>query len=74
MDEAVEDGVSIGQVADDRVPVLGGELAGDDGRSAAVAFLEDFQEIVAAWASRGSRPQSSRMRSWTPPRARVMRA
>ena len=46
VDEAVEDGVGIGRIADHRVPVLDGKLTGDDGRSAAVAFFED-QEVVA---------------------------
>ena len=47
VDEAVEDGVGVGRVADDGVPVLDGQLAGDDGRSPAVAFFEDFQKVVA---------------------------
>jgi hypothetical protein len=36
VDEAVEDGVGVGWIADHRVPVLDGELAGDDGGAAAV--------------------------------------
>ena len=46
MDEPVEDGVGVGRVCDDRVPVLDGKLAGDDGRSAAIAFFQDLKEIV----------------------------
>ena len=46
MDEAVEDRIGIGRVANDRVPILHGELAGDDGRAAAIAFFQDFQQIV----------------------------
>ncbi len=46
MDEAVEDGVGIGRIADHGVPILDGQLAGDDGRAAAVAFLKDFQQVV----------------------------
>lgn len=47
MDEAVEDGVGVGWIADHRVPVLDGELAGDDGGAPPVAFLEDLQEVVS---------------------------
>ena len=48
MDEAVEDGVGIGRVADHRVPVLDGKLTGDDGGSAAVAIFEDLEQVVAS--------------------------
>ena len=47
MDQAVEDGISVGWVTDQRVPLINGKLAGDDGRMAAVAVLEDLQEVVA---------------------------
>ena len=47
VDEAVEDGVGVGRVADHLVPFVDGELAGDDGGAAAVAFFEDLEEIVA---------------------------
>jgi hypothetical protein len=47
VDEAVENGVGIGRVADDGMPVLDGELAGYDGRSPAVPFFENLQEIVS---------------------------
>ena len=47
VDEAVEDGVGVGGVADEGVPVGDGELAGDEGGSSAVAIFEDFQQIVA---------------------------
>src|SRR5258708_34459063 len=47
MDQAVEDGVGVGGVADQRVPLIDGELAGDDGGAMAVAVLEDLQEVVA---------------------------
>lgn len=33
--------------ADQRVPLIDGELAGDDGGAAAVAVLQDLQEVVA---------------------------
>ncbi len=43
--EPIEDGVAEGGVAYDIVPVLEGELTGDEGGSASVAVLEDFQQI-----------------------------
>jgi len=48
MDQAIEDGVGIGGVADQRVPLIDRELAGDDGGAAAVAVLKDLQEVVAS--------------------------
>ena len=53
---------------------IGLDLAGQDGRAAAVAFFEDLVRSRRAPASSGSRPQSSRMRSWAPFRLRMMRA
>ncbi len=47
VDEAVEDGVGEGGVADDVVPSVDGDLAGDHGGAAAVAFLDDLEEIAA---------------------------
>ena len=46
VDEAVQDGVGVGGVADDLVPGGQGELGSDDRRSAAVALFEDFEQIV----------------------------
>jgi hypothetical protein len=37
----------VGGVADQRGPLIDRELAGDDGGAAAVAVLEDLEEIVA---------------------------
>ena len=83
VNEAVEDGVCEGGVADGFVPLVNGELACDDGGGAAVAVFEDFQQVTALRAVRTARPQSSmistsmramvlRMRSWRPsPRARA---
>ncbi len=47
MDQAVEDGVGVGGIADQRVPLIDRELAGDDGGAASVAVLEDLEEVVA---------------------------
>src|ERR1700691_4110192 len=47
VDEAVKDGVGIGRGAGDLVPFVDGDLAGEDGGSAAVAFFEDFVDVAA---------------------------
>src|ERR1700733_15359980 len=47
MDQAVEDSVGVGGVANQCVPLIDGELAGDDGGAVAVAVLKDLQEVVA---------------------------
>jgi len=54
VDQAVADGVGEGGVADDLVPGLDGELAGDEGRSALVAVLDDLQEVAALLVLEGS--------------------
>ena len=46
MDEAIEDGVGERRAADDLMPLLDRKLAGEDGRSALVTVLEDFEEIA----------------------------
>ena len=58
VEEAVEDGVSEGAFADNIVPVLDGDLRGEDGPTAGIAVVEDFEQIVAslgwvgkAWSS-----------------------
>jgi hypothetical protein len=48
MDQAIEDRIGVGGVADQRVPLIDGKLAGDDGGAAAVAVLEDLQEVVTS--------------------------
>lgn len=47
MDQPVEDGVGEGWVADDVMPGVDGELAGDDCRGASVAVLEDLEQVAA---------------------------
>ena len=47
VDEEVENGVGIGRITDDRVPFVDGNLAGEEGRAAAVAFFEDFVDVAA---------------------------
>jgi hypothetical protein len=46
VDETVENGVGIGRVPDHGMPFVDRDLAGEDGRATAVAFLEDLVEIV----------------------------
>ncbi len=46
MDEAIEDGVGVGGVANSRMPVRHGKLRGDDHRPAPIAVFEDFEQIV----------------------------
>jgi hypothetical protein len=46
VNQAVEDGVGIGRVADEGMPFIDGDLAGKDRRAAAITFLEDFVEIT----------------------------
>src|SRR5260370_39153816 len=46
VNEAVEDGISIGRVANEGVPFVDQDLAGEDGRAAPVAFLEDLVEVT----------------------------
>ena len=47
VNEAIQNCITEGGIADDVVPVLHGDLAGYDGRSAAMAIIEDFQEVAA---------------------------
>ena len=47
VNDAIENGVSVGGIADQLVPFVDRDLAGDDRRSPTVAFFEDFEEVVA---------------------------
>ena len=47
VNDTIEDGVGVGGIADQLVPFVDGDLAGDDRRSSAISFFEDFEEIVA---------------------------
>jgi hypothetical protein len=46
VNEAVQDGVAEGGVADNFVPMFDGNLAGDDGRGATVAIIKDLQKVA----------------------------
>jgi len=54
VDEPIEDGVGDGRVGDDLVPIFDRYLAGDDGRSALVAIIDDFEEIATLLAGKRS--------------------
>ena len=44
--DAVENGVGVSGIADQLMPFVDGDLAGDDRRSAAVALFENLEEVV----------------------------
>ncbi|MGY3506818.1 hypothetical protein ACVWYJ_007492 [Bradyrhizobium sp. USDA 4471] len=46
VEEAIEHGVGIGGISNEQMPLVHGELAGDDGGAMTVAIFEDFQEVV----------------------------
>ena len=46
VDQAVEDGVGQGGVAEEVMPVCEGELAGDDGGFSVESVIEDFQQVA----------------------------
>ena len=46
MNEAIQDGVTEGGVADDVVPMFYGDLAGYDGRGATVAIIKDLKQVA----------------------------
>ena len=46
VDDAIENGVGEGRLTDDIVPLVEGELAGDERRAAAIAVLDDFHQIA----------------------------
>jgi hypothetical protein len=48
VDDAIENGVGVGGIADQLVPFVDGDLAGDDRRSAAVAFFENLEQVVTS--------------------------
>jgi hypothetical protein len=57
VDEAVEDGVGDGGVGDDLMPMIDRHLTGEDGRSALVAIIDDFEEITTLLSGeRGEAP------------------
>src|SRR3954453_13707864 len=47
VNQAIENGIGKGRIADDLVPMFDRKLAGPHGRAAAVPILHDFQEVAA---------------------------
>jgi hypothetical protein len=56
VDQAVEDGVGVSRVSDHLMPFIDGDLAGENGRAAAVAFFEDLVEVSAGASVEGIKP------------------
>jgi hypothetical protein len=57
VDEPIKDGICDGRVGDDLVPIFDWHLAGDDGGSALVAIIDDFEKIATLLAGeRGEAP------------------
>lgn len=54
MDQPVKDGVGDSRVSDLFVPVIHGELTGDNGGAVAVALLDDLQEVSSLNVGHGS--------------------
>ena len=74
VDDAIENGVGQGWIADQVMPAIDRNLAGDQRRAAAVAVLDDLEQIVPLIGAERFSPQSSRISSFTPPSARISRA
>lgn len=56
MDDAVENGVSQGRIANDLMPAIGGELAGDQQGSPLVAIVDDLEQITTLFGIERFRP------------------
>ena len=56
VEESVEDGVAEGGIADDVVPVLDGDLAGEQRAAAGVAVVEDLEEVVPSLSRERGEP------------------
>ncbi len=50
VEESVQDGVAEGGIADDVVPVVDGDLAGEQRATAGIAIVEDLEEVVSSLA------------------------
>ena len=53
VDEPIEDGIGVSGIADQLVPFVDGYLAGDDRRSAAIAFFENLEQFVTCGGIEG---------------------
>jgi len=45
--QAIEDGVSDGRICDQLVPMLDGDLAGDDRGASAVTVVDDVEQVAS---------------------------
>ena len=61
VDDPIEYGVGEGRLADDIVPCIDGQLAGEQDRAVAVAILDDLHEVASLPAGEPVGPQSSRI-------------
>jgi hypothetical protein len=61
VNEAVQDGIGIGGIADQFVPAADGDLAGDQGRALPITIFKDFEQVVPGIGIEVLKPQSSRM-------------
>ena len=68
VDQAIEDGVGIGRIADDLVPYRYWQLTDDDRRAASVTLLEDFEQVVLRPGIERFESPASRISNWTPPK------
>jgi len=66
VDESVEDGVGEGGVAEDVMPVVEGELAGDERGAFAVAIVEDFEEVATLGIGEGREPEVVEQKELSP--------
>ena len=55
VDDAIEDGIGDGGIADDVMPFVDRQLAGDQDRADVVAILDDFEEIASLIGIEGFR-------------------
>ena len=53
MDDAVEDSVGEGGIADHIVPAVDWELTGDQGGAAAIAFFGDLEQVMTLFGTEG---------------------
>ena len=57
VNEAVQDGVGEGSVAQNVVPMFDRDLAGNDGRGATVAIIQDLQKVAPFGRIETERPR-----------------
>ena len=56
MEQAVKDRISQGRIPQRLMPMLHGELAGDDGRAAPVSVFQEFEHIAPVFITEGGKP------------------